>query len=218
MKKVLITGFSPFNAQSMNPSQLLLPDLKTHFKNSTIKLFTLLLPVEQHSAINESITAIEKYQPDIVIALGQAAGRADITIERIAINIDDYPIADNAGNQPIDQPIYEQGENAYFSTLPIKAIAQAIRSQEIKASISNSAGTYVCNHLMYGLLHYAKVQDTKNKPLQVGFIHIPCIPEQITDKPLATMLLSDIQRAIVIAVECVVKQGEDIKLSEGKIC
>lgn len=219
-KKILVTGFAPFNAQRINPSQLLLPELEAHFKSSQIQLLTALLPVEQYVAVEKSIKVIETFKPDIVISLGQAAGRDDISIERIAINVDDYPFADNAGNQPIDKLIVKEGESAYFSTLPVKAIVQSICLQGIAASVSNSAGTYVCNHLMYGLLHYAS--QRMHKTLQVGFIHIPCLPEQLpglaTDKPCASMSLETIQQAVICAIECAAEQQPDIKLASGTVC
>ncbi len=163
MKRVLVTGFAPFAGQTINPSSLVLIELEKAFIDSDIELITQQLPVEQHSSVKQIQALIELHQPDIAIALGQAAGRPDISIERIAINIDDYPIKDNAGNQPIDEVVIEGGENAYFSSLPIKAMVQAIRAENLPASISNSAGTYVCNHLFYGLMHY-----TVGKKIQAG--------------------------------------------------
>ena len=144
------------------------------------------------------LETIEQEKPDYVLSIGQAGGRAEITPERIAINIDDAGIPDNEGNQPVDRTIYPDGENAYFSTLPVKAIVEAIKREGIPASISNSAGTYVCNHLMYSVLYSIK----KNAlPIKAGFIHVPYIPEQtVNKKDKASLSLEEIVRGLEAAL------------------
>lgn len=119
---------------------------------------------------------MELEKPDIVLCIGQAGGRYDMTVERLAINVDDARIEDNEGNQPIDIPVFEDGENAYFSNLPIKAMVEEIKGQGIPASISNSAGTFVCNHIMYGVLYHI---NKTYKNMRGGFIHVPFINEQV---------------------------------------
>ena len=136
-----------------------------------------------------------------MLSIGQAGGRAEITPERIAINIDDARIPDNEGNQPVDRPIVPDGENAYFSNLPIKTMMEAIKKEGIPASVSNSAGTYVCNHLMYSVLYYIK----KNAlPIKAGFIHVPYIPEQtVNKKDKPSMSLAEIVRGLEAAIRVI---------------
>ncbi|HBN82990.1 MAG TPA: pyroglutamyl-peptidase I, partial [Clostridiales bacterium] len=141
--------------------------------------------------------AMEKYKPDVVLSLGQAGGRSCISIERIAININDTKSADNQGQTPEDQTIFEDGQPAYFSTLPIKKILHSIREIKIPAEISNSAGTFVCNHVMYGVLY--KIQK-EGLDMKAGFIHVPFIPEQVIDYPgKPSMSLNDIVKAVEVA-------------------
>jgi len=153
-------------------------------------------------------------KPDAVLSVGQAGGRPGITMERIAINVDDARIPDNISQQPIDETIQTEGEAAYFTTLPIKRIVKAIREAGISAEVSNSAGTFVCNHIMYQSLFAATKAD---KPFKAGFMHIPFIPEQTTDKP--SLPLEESTRALQIAIETIrdYLNDEDIKVQEGTI-
>ena len=140
----------------------------------------LLLPIDTVAA------AIEKEKPDAVLCIGQAGGRFDLTPERVAININDARIPDNEGNQPLDGPVFEDGETAYFATLPIKAMAEEIRKAGVPASVSNTAGTYVCNHLMYGVLY---TLANKYPDVRGGFMHVPFITSQVINrKPIAPSL------------------------------
>lgn len=135
-------------------------------------------------------------------------GRPDITIERVAINIDDARIADNEGNQPVDVPVVEEGPAAYWSTLPMKAIVKKLQEEGIPASVSQTAGTFVCNHLFYGLMHELEKHDTKMKG---GFIHIPFLPEQASNYPgQPSMSLSTIRKGIELAVEVTTTVEVDI--------
>ena len=135
--------------------------------------------------------------------MGQAGGRFDITVERVAINVDDARIPDNENNSPADEKIFEDGRNAYFAALPIKAIVKNINDAGIPASISDSAGTFVCNHLMYGLLYLI---DKKYNNMAGGFIHVPFIPQQASGKKnTPSMNVSDIVKALTIAVETAVQ-------------
>ena len=150
------------------------------------------IPVVRFEALKAVQAAIEELQPNAVITIGQAGGRPDITVERVGINIDDFRIPDNKGNQPIDEPVVTGGPVAYWATLPIKKMVANVKAQGIPASVSNSAGTYVCNHLLYGLLHYLTTQGKTAIP--AGFIHIPYLPEQMAvrsgkDAQVATMSL-----------------------------
>ena len=130
-------------------------------------------------AIVAAIRAIEQTSPVLVLALGQAGGRTGITVERVAINVDDARIPDNAGVQPIDQPIVADGPAAYFSTLPIKAMVAALREREIAASVSQTAGTFVCNHVFYGVRHHL----ADRPDVRAGFVHVPWLPEQAAARP-----------------------------------
>lgn len=208
--KILVTGFDPFGEESVNPAYEAVKRLDDKIAGAEI------VKVEMPTVFNKSIKrleeAVERENPDIVICVGQAGGRFDITIERVAINISDAPIEDNEGNMPIDEPIFEDGEPAYFSKLPIKAMVQKIREGNIPASISNTAGTYVCNHIMYGL-HY--LIDKKYPNIRGGFIHVPFLPKQVVDKrATASMNLNDIIKALTLAIEAAVENREDIKISE----
>ena len=194
--KILLTAFTPFDGESINPAleaMKLLPD-----KIGQLEVLKLEVPTVFGKSARLVLETMEQEKPDYVLSIGQAGGRAEITPERIAINIDDAGIPDNEGNQPTDRPIYPDGENAYFSTLPVKAIVEAIKREGIPASISNSAGTYVCNHLMYSVLYSIK----KNAlPIKAGFLHVPYIPEQtVNKKDKASLSLEEIVRGLEAAL------------------
>ena len=209
--KIIVTGFDPFGGEKINPSiecVKALPDIEG------VELIRLELPTvfkESAKRLNEVINDVK---PDAVLSVGQAGGRAGITMERIAINVDDARIPDNISQQPIDEAIQLDGEAAYFTTLPIKRIVKAIREAGISAEVSNSAGTFVCNHIMYQALFAATKAD---KPFKAGFMHIPFIPEQTTDKP--SLPLEESTKALQIAIETIrdYLNDEDIKVQEGAI-
>ena len=197
--KILLTAFTPFDGESINPAleaMKLLPD-----RIGKLEVLKLEIPTVFGKSARLVLEAIEQEKPDYVLSIGQAGGRAEITPERIAINIDDARIPDNEGNQPVDRPIVPDGENAYFSNLPIKAMVEAMKKEGIPASVSNSAGTYVCNHLLFSVLYYIK----KNAlPIKAGFIHVPYIPEQTVnkrDKP--SMSLAEIVRGLKASIETI---------------
>lgn len=194
--KIIVTGFEPFGGESINPSFELVKSLPGTVEGAEI--VKLALPTVFGKSIETLLFAIKSENPDIILCLGQAGGRSAISIERVAINVDDARIPDTAGQQPIDSPISADGPSAYFSTLPIKNIAAAIKLQGIPAEISNSAGTYVCNHVMYGILDYIY---KNNLAIKAGFIHIPYLPEQVLDKPNApSMSLDNMIKAIETAI------------------
>jgi len=196
--KILVTGFEPFAGEVKNSSLEAIQLLPDTIENAQIVKTTI--PTVFGKSIETLKEILEKEKPDVVICVGQAGGRAEITIERAAINIDDASIPDNEGNLPKDQVIFEDGENAYFSNLPIKKIVEAIKECKIPASISNSAGTYVCNHLMYGLLYFI---NKKYKNVRGGFIHVPYLPEQVLNKKnIPSMSLDN----IVLALKCTIKK------------
>ena len=200
--KILLTAFTPFDGESINPAleaMKLLPD-----KIGNLQVLKLEVPTVFGKSARLVIETIEQEKPDFVLSIGQAGGRAEITPERIAINIDDARIPDNEGNQPVDQPIYLDGENAYFSTLPVKAMVEAIKKAGLPAALSNSAGTYVCNHLMYSVLYYIQINAL---PIKAGFIHVPYIPEQTVEKKdIPSLELSEIVRGLNAALETISKE------------
>lgn len=209
--KIIVTGFDPFGGETINPS---IECVKALPEIEGVELIRLELPTvfkESAKRLNEVINDVK---PDAVLSVGQAGGRPGITMERIAINVDDARIPDNISQQPIDETIQTEGEAAYFTTLPIKRIVKAIREAGISAEVSNSAGTFVCNHIMYQALFAAKKAD---KPFKAGFMHIPFIPEQTTDKP--SLSLEESTKALQIAIETIRDyiNDEDIKVQEGAI-
>ncbi|TOG91731.1 pyroglutamyl-peptidase I [Vibrio parahaemolyticus] len=212
MKKVLITGFEPFGGDAINPALEAVKRLEETSLDGGI-IVTCQVPVTRFESISAVSDAIEAYQPDCVITVGQAAGRAAITPERVAINVDDFRIPDNGGNQPIDEPIIEQGPDAYFSSLPIKRIAQTLQESGIPCQVSNSAGTFVCNHLFYGVQHYLR-----DKSIRHGFVHIPLLPEQATDGNHPSMSLDMIVAGLKLVAQVVIDHESDVVMSGGQIC
>lgn len=195
--KVLVTGFDPFGGEKVNPALEAVKMLPNSLTG--IEIFKRELPTVFHLSIDTLKKHITEVNPDAVICVGQAGGRYAICPERVAINIDDARIGDNCGNQPIDKTIIEGGETAYFSTLPIKIMVENMKTEGIPAQISNSAGTFVCNHIMYALLHLTKTEFKNIK--QAGFIHVPYIPNQVLDKKdTASMDINMIARGLEIAV------------------
>ena len=149
--KILVTGFDPFGGEPVNPSIETVKRLPDMIAGAEI--IKLEIPTVCHKSLKVIDRAISQYEPDVILSIGQAGGRADITVERVGINIDDGPIPDNEGNQIIDEPVAKDGPAAYFVTVPVKAMVQRIRSKDIPASVSNTAGTFVCNHVTYGVCH-----------------------------------------------------------------
>ncbi|CAK9884463.1 MAG: Pyrrolidone-carboxylate peptidase [Candidatus Erwinia impunctatus] len=214
MKTVLLTGFSPFGGESINPSWQAVSQLNKR-EIAGARVVVQELPCEFGRSIEILCAELETVQPDIVITVGQAGGRAEITVERVAINIDDARIADNAGNQPVDQPVRADGPSAYFTTLPLKSIVHELCDAGIPASVSQSAGTFVCNHIMYGLLDYIAAHLAA-KQMRGGFIHIPYMPEQAVYHPgVASMSVSQVVAALEIAIAVAVTVEEDICIEGG---
>lgn len=200
--RILVTGFEPFGNDDVNPSLELLKKLPSQILKADI--IKLEVPVVRGNALDKIKEAIKEYSPDVVLSVGQFMGRADISIERVAINIDDYSIPDNEGNQPIDEPIIEGGPPAYFMTIPIKAILQKLVGNKMPATISNSMGTYLCNHVAYGVANII----AEHENIKSGFIHIPVLPEQTVNKPRTpSMSLETSTRAIELAIEAIVESS-----------
>lgn len=213
MTKVLVTGFDPFGGDAMNPAfeaVKLMPDM---INDATI--IKLEVPTVFKKSIDVLKEAIAKEKPEVVVCVGQAGGRFDVTPERVAINQDDARIPDNEKNQPIDVPIFEDGDTAYFSKLPIKAMVATMREGGVPASVSNSAGTFVCNHIMYGLLYLI---DKEFPDIRGGFIHVPFATEQVIDRPNSPSLtLEQIAEGLRLSVVAILENEEDHKVVGGAI-
>ncbi len=211
--KILVTGFDPFGDDSINPAieaVKLLPD-----EIDGVEIVKLEIPTVFYKSADVVREAIAKEQPDYVLNVGQAGGRAELTPERVAINMDDARIEDNEGQQPIDQAIQADGEPAYFSKLPVKAMVNYMKKENIPAAVSNTAGTFVCNHIMYQTLYLTM---TDYPEVKAGFMHIPFLPEQVLDRPnTPSMALDDIVQGITAGLQAIIDFDgkEDLKTIGG---
>ncbi|MEW6128903.1 MAG: pyroglutamyl-peptidase I [Acidobacteriota bacterium] len=199
MKKVLLTAFEAFDGETINPSmEALLAIKKISFDGVTIDV--LELPVDRFVALAMVLERLRETRPDVVIMLGEAGRRYRVTPERVAINVDDFRIPDNVGNQPKGEAIVEGAPVAYFSTLPIYEIVDGLKAVNIPAAISNSAGTYLCNRIFYAVMHHLAENQLTTR---AGFIHLPYIHEQVIDKKYDFPSLSreTVIAAVRIAIE-----------------
>lgn len=213
--KILVTGFDSFGGEKTNPSLEAIKNLPDNILNSEI------IKIEIPTVFNKSAEvvkrAIDDYKPDVILNIGQAGGRSSVTPERVAINIDDARIPDNEGNQPVDEVIQKDGENAYFTQLPVKAIVERINDSGLPSTVSYSAGTFVCNHIMYQVQYLI---DKQYPNIKGGFIHVPFIPNQVVNKPnQPSMNLSDIILSLEKAIEAIIlfDNREDIRMIGGEI-
>lgn len=212
--KILVTGFDPFGQDTMNPAIEAVKSLPDNISGAEI--IKLEIPTVFNKSAEVTREAMVKHDVDYVLNIGQAGGRFDLTPERVAINLDDARIPDNEGNQPIDVEIKADGESAYFSQHPVKAMVTAIKNAGLPASVSNTAGTFVCNHIMYQSLYLTHKEFPKAK---AGFMHVPFLPEQVLERPaMPAMSLEDITRGIVAAIEAIVEFDgkEDLKAIGGQ--
>ena len=210
--KILVTGFDPFGGEPTNPAIEAVKRIDDNIEGAEI--IKLEIPTVFHKAADVVEEKIKEVNPDVVLSVGQAGGRYGICVERVAINQDDARIEDNEGKQPIDVAIREDGAPAYFSTLPIKAMVEEIKKENIPASVSNTAGTFVCNHIMYQDLYLAE----KYGNIKAGFIHVPFLTEQVLDKKdTASMSLEDIVKGLNAAIRAIVKYNdkEDLNITGG---
>lgn len=213
LPRILLTGFDPFGGESINPSWEAVRAL--HGRRVCGHLVVARqLPTEFAASLRQLKAAMRDVKPTIVLGIGQAGGRAQLSLERVAINLQDARIPDNAGAQPIDEPVIEDGPAAYFSTLPIKAMLVALYAADIPAEISQSAGTYVCNHIAYAMLHLA----AKKRGVRAGFVHIPYLPAQAARLHGApSMAQAEVERGLLIALRTVTSTAVDCKLAAGSI-
>ena len=210
--KVLVTGFDPFGGESINPAWEAVKVIKDEIAGAEI--VKMQIPTVVGKSIAKIHDKMVEINPDIVIAVGQAGGRFGVTPERVAINVTDARIPDNEGNQPIDEPIFADGDAAYFSNLPVKAMVQEIKNAGYPTSLSNTAGTYICNHVMYGILYYIQKEFPN---VRGGFIHVPFAASQVVNKPnTPSMAIADITAAIEAAIKAAVEHHADIKAIGGE--
>ena len=215
MKTILLTGFEPFDGETTNPSWELVRALDGKRIGKHSQIVGAKLSCVFGQALEELAKYIHAHQPTIVVCIGQASGRSEISIERVAINIDDARIADNQGSQPIDRAIVPEGPAAYFSSLPIKAIVASINAQGVPAAVSQSAGTFVCNHVFYGLMHMAAKQPAIR---HAGFVHIPYLPTQAVHHAGApSMSLEMMTRAILQLLETTLTTKGDAAITGGSL-
>ena len=201
--KILLTGFEPFDSSPINPSEQILRTLGNKAIPG-VQLETAVLPVDLARGSDTLLQALDAVQPDAVVCLGQASHRTAISVERIAVNLLDFRIPDNAGNQVQDRFICDNGPAAYFTTLPVRQIYEAIREHGIPSELSLSAGTYLCNQVIYILLHHL---HSKNLNIPAGFIHLPALPEQAAQmkSSIPSMSLETMTEGIGIALQVVSK-------------
>ena len=212
--KILLTGFDPFGGEKINPAQEAVNKVSNNINGAEV--IKLIIPTVYEKSLAAIDEAIKKHNPDIVISIGQAGGRFDITPERVAININDFRIKENEGNQPVDEPIREDGKAAYFSNLPVKGIVKHLNENGIPSTLSNTAGTFVCNHVMYGVLYMI---DKKYPHMKSGFIHIPYETSQVINKKNTPfMSLDQIVKGIELSIGACTIYNEDIKAIGGEIC
>jgi len=212
MSRILLTGFEPFGGDQINPSWEIAKAINGQ-KIAGVSIVARMLPCVFGEALTVLRQSLDEVNPGLVLALGQAGGRSDFSIERIAINIDDARIADNAGARPIDQPVVDDAPAAYFSTLPIKTMVAGLRAAGHPASVSQTAGTFVCNHVFFGLQHALHGSGARS-----GFMHLPLLPAQaarLAGQP--SMALDQMLAGVRLALELAWPKAADRRESAGTI-
>jgi pyroglutamyl-peptidase len=208
---VLVTGFDPFGGQRVNPSWQAVQALHDG-RIAGHRVIGAELPTVFRDSMQSLRGLLRQHRPTLVICCGQAGGRGALSLERVAINVDDARIPDNHGAQPVDRPVVAGGPAAYFTGLPIKAMRQALLDAGINAEVSQTAGTFVCNHVFYGLMHELATAPECHG-VRGGFIHVPFLPEQ--GQP--SMRLDEIVQGLRLAIECALATGVDLPLQAGAL-
>lgn len=212
--KILVTGFDPFGGAAINPAYEAVKLLPNVIAGADI----IKIEVPTVFGKDEMVVraAVESHKPDVVLCVGQAGGRSGISIEKVAVNLMEARIPDNEGNQPLDIPVREDGENAYFATVPVKSMVEYIKAAGIPARISYTAGTYVCNDLMYRVLYMI---DNEYPHMKGGFIHVPYLPEQTLELPEGTPSMSAdmIAKALECSLKAIIENDEDVKTIHGEM-
>ena len=196
--KVLVTGFTPFGGEQINPSWEAVKRLPERIGEMTITKREI--PTEFDAACAALRAAMDELRPDAVLSVGQYGGANGIRVERVAVNLRDARIADNAGAKPVDEPVVPGAPDAYFATLPTRRIVEKLREQDIPAQLSYSAGTFVCNNLLYCAL---RESAQKFPATRCGFVHVPYLPEQAKDGSAPSMSLALMVRALTTALETI---------------
>ncbi|MFO1245063.1 MAG: pyroglutamyl-peptidase I [Ramlibacter sp.] len=207
----LVTGFDAFGGDTLNPSWLIAQALHGR-QLAGHRVVAGQLPTEFGRSLEVLAALLRQHQPALVVCLGQAGGRAALSLERVAINLQDARIADNTGARPIDTPVRADGPAAYFTRLPIKAMLAALQNAGIAAEVSQTAGTFVCNHVFYGLMHALATQPAL-AGVRGGFIHVPWLPQQGTP----AMALDDLVRGTAQALQCALTTPVDLARSAGAL-
>ncbi|WP_395710911.1 pyroglutamyl-peptidase I [Reyranella sp.] len=211
--RALVTGFDPFGGDKVNPSSLAVKHLKKQI--GSLAVHTAELPTSYALSAGVLRQAIDEIDPEIVLCVGQAGGRTELCLERVAVNVQDARIRDNDGKQPIDIPVVAGGPAAHFATLPIKACVAAMREAGLPAAVSNTAGTFVCNHIFFALMDMVQ---GRSSAIRGGFLHIPYVPEQASRLGGApSMALADIVRGIEIILEVSAGRTTDVHTAEGRV-
>lgn len=214
MPVVLLTGFEPFGGQTVNPSWQAVQRLAAAW-DGPAELVALELPVDFRTAGPALAEAVERSRPDLVVAVGQAGGRPDVTVERVAINVDDARIPDNGGFSPVDEPVVPGGPAAYFATLPVKACVAAMTAAGVPASVSQTAGTFVCNHVFYQVMHELAGRSAGGPVARGGFVHVPFTPEQAAGTRHPSMTLDVITAGLDTIVRTSLSTGADLRVTGG---
>jgi len=211
MTTVLLTGFEPFGGETTNPSWSTVQEVARTWSGPE-NVVAVELPVDFAAVDRALLDALERVRPDLVICVGQAGGTATLAVERIAINVDDARIPDNHGSQPIDEPIVADGPAAYFSTLPIKAAVAELDRLGVAAVVSQTAGTYTCNHVFYRLMHTLEGTDVRG-----GFVHVPFAPEQTVGTTTASMPIETMVRGLTAILATALSTSDDILIGGGAL-
>lgn len=210
MRPLLVTGFEPFGGETRNPSQEIALALDGR-RVGGHPVVGAVLPCVFGRSLAELRRLLRRHRPVVVLCLGQAGGRPDLTPERVAVNVNDARIPDNAGAQPVDTPVVRGGPVAYWSTLPVKAIVAALRARRWPASVSHSAGTFVCNHVFYGLMHALR----RSRTTRAGFLHVPFLPEQAGEDQ-ASLPLGTLIEAVELALHVSLQHRTDLRTVGGE--
>lgn len=213
LPRILLTGFDPFGGETINPSWELARALHGR-RIGGHRVVARQLPTEFAASLRLLRAALRESTPAIVLGVGQAGGRSQLSLERVAINLQDARIPDNAGAQPVDEAVVAGAPAAYFSNLPLKAMLLALQQAGVPAAISHTAGTYVCNHVAYAMLHWS----ARRRGTRAGFIHIPYLPVQAAARPgAASMALEQAQHGVEIALRAATATGTDLRLGAGTL-
>jgi pyroglutamyl-peptidase len=213
LPRILLTGFDPFGGETINPSWEAARALHGR-RIGGHRVVAQRIPTEFAASLRLLRAALRDTAPAIVLGVGQAGGRTQLSLERVAINLQDARIPDNAGAQPIDEPVIAGAPAAYFSTLPLKAMLVALQESGVPAAISHTAGTYVCNHLAYAMLHWT----ARKRGVRAGFIHIPWLPVQAAPRHgAASMALEQVVHGLEVALRVAAATPHDIRRGAGTL-